>query len=76
GIAVGAGAVWASSIRDRLVARIDPTTDLVTGTAAVGGGPRSIVVLRRSLWVAEFDQGNVAGSTWPREPGPSPRRAG
>jgi virginiamycin B lyase len=60
GIEVGAGAVWASSIRDRVVAKIDAGTNEVIGVVQVGGGPRDVVLVDGSLWVAEFDEGNVA----------------
>ena len=50
----------ASSIQDRLVAKIDPSSNSVVGVIRVGGGPRSVVLLHGDLWVAEFDDATVA----------------
>jgi streptogramin lyase len=50
GVAVGAGAVWATS-EDGAVARIDPVRDDVQ-LIAIGGAPRSLDAGRGAVWVS------------------------
>jgi len=51
GVAVGEGAVWATSFLDRTVSRIDPRTDRVVETIKVDESPRDVAVGGGAVWV-------------------------
>ena len=51
-MAVGDGAVWVANAVDRTVSRIDPATNRVTRTIAIGRSPTAITVGDGSVWVA------------------------
>ena len=59
GIAVGAGGVWVADSQDDAVVRIDPTTQSVTRTIAVGRTPAGIAIGAGSIWVADSGDGTV-----------------
>ncbi len=59
GIAVGAGGVWVADSEDDAVVRIDPTTQSVTRTIAVGRSPAGIAIGAGSIWVADSGDGTV-----------------
>jgi YVTN family beta-propeller protein len=52
GIAVGEGGVWVANSLDGTVARVQPTTNSVTGTIRVGDGPSGIAASEGAVWVA------------------------
>jgi YVTN family beta-propeller protein len=49
-VAVGAGSVWAGTLDDQKLLRIDPTTNAITGTVTTGG-TEAIDVGYGSVWV-------------------------
>ena len=51
GVAVGGGSVWVANSGDGTVTRIDPKTDKVSATIAVGGSPQAITVAGGRVWV-------------------------
>lgn len=55
GIAVSHGAVWVADLLGGAVDRIDPATNRITATVAVGVGPRHLIAYRGQLWVSLFD---------------------
>jgi YVTN family beta-propeller protein len=52
--------MWVGSIEGDSVVKVDPATNQVIGSIPVGEGPRSIVIVDNSLWVAEFEDGQDA----------------
>lgn len=59
GIVISGGAVWVGEITTGLVDRISPTSNSITGTVTLGGGPRHIVATGGDLWVALFDSADL-----------------
>ncbi len=51
-IAVGDGAVWVTAPKTNALLRIDPTTNQVVATIAVGSAPDALVVDADGVWVA------------------------
>ena len=49
---MGFGSVWVANSRDGTVSRIDPRSNKVVKTIAVGGSPRSIAVGNGRVWVS------------------------
>jgi YVTN family beta-propeller protein len=60
GITFARGRVWVASITGRNVSAIDPVTNRVVGSIKVGGSPRDVSVVGRDLWVANYDDNDVA----------------
>jgi YVTN family beta-propeller protein len=65
-LAVGAGSVWVTSDyrenadpEDVVVVRIDPQTNRVIETIAVGGHPIDVAATRGAVWVSVADPGTV-----------------
>jgi YVTN family beta-propeller protein len=50
-LAFGDGSLWVANSLDGTVSRIDPVTDRVVDSIAVGGAPTSLTFDGRSLWV-------------------------
>ena len=50
-IAAGAGAIWVALADAGAVARIDPRTNKVTATIAVGHRPQGVAVADGLVWV-------------------------
>jgi DNA-binding beta-propeller fold protein YncE len=57
GVAVTADAVWAVSIADNTLSRIDPATNRTVGSIDVCTGPRHLTVVGDDIWVACYDSG-------------------
>jgi DNA-binding beta-propeller fold protein YncE len=55
----GLGALRVSNFRDATIARIDPTTNRVTGLIKVGPQPCGVVVGAGALWVDGYGTGSV-----------------
>ena len=53
-VAVGAGKVWAGTLEDQKVVRIDPATNQITG-AVTTGGTGAIAVGYGSVWVSTYE---------------------
>jgi YVTN family beta-propeller protein len=65
-LAVGGGSVWATSLADHAVYRIDPATRAITQTIPVGAGAGGIAYGGGDVWVANALDGTVSridGST-------------
>jgi YVTN family beta-propeller protein len=58
-VAFGAGAVWVTDQEAALVSRIDPVTNAVTDTIAVGGNPQDVIVTIGAVWVTLPNEGLV-----------------
>ena len=69
GIAFGAGSVRVANSGDGTVTRIDPNTNTVQATIAVGGSPQAIMVADGRVWVTVDaqsiapDRGGSGGGT-------------
>ncbi len=59
-LAVGGGAVWATSPEARAVYRIDPATQAITQAIGVGAGPAGIAYGGGDVWVANASDGTVS----------------
>jgi DNA-binding SARP family transcriptional activator/streptogramin lyase len=66
GIGVGPSGVWVSDLRANRVVRIDPSTNRITTSVAVRGGPTRLAVGRRAVWVTT--RGSRA-ALWRIDPG-------
>lgn len=60
GVAVGLGAVWVASSRDRVVRRVNPTTGNVGAVITVGRRPLGVAVGGGAVWVANAGDGTVS----------------
>jgi serine/threonine-protein kinase len=58
-VAVGDGAVWATSALANKLARIDPSTNRVTGAIPAGKGAGAVAVGAGSVWVADQGGGTI-----------------
>jgi YVTN family beta-propeller protein len=65
-LVVGAGSVWVTSDyrvdgapEDVVVVRIDPQTNRVVETIAVGGHPIDVAATKSATWVSVADPGTV-----------------
>ena len=56
----GEGAVWVTSTQGNLVSRVDPNTNLVTDTIAVGKAPRFLAVGEGAVWTLNQGDGSVS----------------
>lgn len=52
-------AIWTANSAGASISRIDPATNRVTNTVAVGAGPRQIAPADDHLWVSNLDGGTV-----------------
>jgi YVTN family beta-propeller protein len=59
-LAVGGGAVWATSPGGNAVYRIDPATQAITQAIEVGAGPSGIAWANGDVWVANSSDGTVS----------------
>jgi hypothetical protein len=57
GVVVTAGAVWAVSIADDQLTRIDAGSNKPSGSLGVCTGPRHLTVAQGDIWIACFDAG-------------------
>ncbi len=51
--------IWTANSAGASISRIDPSTNKVTHTVAVGAGPRQIATADAYLWVSNLDAGTV-----------------
>jgi len=58
-VAVSGNDVWVTQRADKAVARIDPSTNQVVDTIAVGVEPFNIAIDGNVLWVTAYDEGAV-----------------
>jgi YVTN family beta-propeller protein len=61
-VAVGEGGVWVASALDRSVSRIDPGTNEVEKTIAVGNEPRRVAAGEGRVWVSVRASAERAGA--------------
>jgi hypothetical protein len=59
-IAVGADAVWVTSMQPAGLTRIDPRSDTVNGSFRVGRGPSGVALAMDRLWVLDNTDSTVA----------------
>jgi YVTN family beta-propeller protein len=59
-IAVGHGSVWATSMKKGTLSRIDPRTNQVIATMAVGKSPTFVAADEHAIWVLNNDDGTVS----------------
>ena len=59
-MSVPEGAVWITSTEKNLVTRVDPATNLVVETIAVGKQPRFLAVGEGAVWVLNQSDGSVS----------------
>ena len=60
GLAAAAGSVWATDFDKNVVTRIDPATNKVVETIAVGAGPQDLTFANGALWVGNKHGGSVS----------------
>jgi YVTN family beta-propeller protein len=58
-VAFGAGVVWVTDTEAKTLARIDPATNTVVGTATLAGGPQDVLFAGDAIWVTLPDSGVV-----------------
>ena len=59
-IAETAGSIWVSNYEANTVTRIDPATNQVVATIAVGGAPTDVVAGAGSIWVSNRSGGSIS----------------
>lgn len=59
-IAVGAGSVWVTSFDHNALIRIDPPTNNVVATIAVGTNPESLLVTPKTVWTSNHRGGSIS----------------
>jgi YVTN family beta-propeller protein len=59
-IAVGAGSVWVTNFDHDTLIRIDPATNKVVATIAVGTNPESLLVTADTVWTANHRGGSIS----------------
>jgi YVTN family beta-propeller protein len=62
-VAIGEGAVWVANSDDGTVSRIDPGSNEVTATIAVGREPLRIITAYGAVWVTNRDDGTLVRIT-------------
>lgn len=58
-VAFGAGLVWVTDTEARTLARIDPASNTVVGTATLAGAPQDVLFAGDAIWVTLPDNGVV-----------------